>query len=298
MMEQKEKSIVYKLVLVGVPLLALYLFYQFNVVKLFNEGFTGHELMDLDAVKKLFRYHTFGLYVAFEVKHLVGYIMLCGFVLLAASEAFLVGRFLNVVRIVGGIVLSCGYLSFFFMEAHGFCGAGFWTPFLLLLFYFCLAYVTLPDEGKLPIENRIGILLLVIAVFFLAFLPFTKTGSRVYDFYHDSSDGDDQLIRYAAYVTYLAFYACIVSLTRKRKMPDWEFWVAFVMALCCHVFVFLRVIDYPSGTGLSVGYYASLALIVGIFVWLRGVNSDGEEKEPTEFEKMNKQVEETMRREE
>jgi hypothetical protein len=28
------------------------------------------------------------------------------------------------------------------------------------------------------------------------------------------------------------------------------------------------------------------------------VNSDGEEKEPTEFEKMNKQVEETMRREE
>ena len=104
MMEQKEKSIVHKLVLVGVPLLALYLFYQFNVVKLFNEGFTGHELMDLDAVKKLFRYHTFGLYVAFEVKHLVGYIMLCGFVLLAASEAFLVGRFLNVVRIVGGIV--------------------------------------------------------------------------------------------------------------------------------------------------------------------------------------------------
>ena len=120
MMEQKERSIGHKLLLVGVPLLALYLFYQFNVVKLFNEGFTGHELMDLDAVKKLFRYHTFGLYVAFEVKHLVGYIMLCGFVLLAASEAFLVGRFLNVVRIVGGIVLSCGYLSFFFMEAHGF----------------------------------------------------------------------------------------------------------------------------------------------------------------------------------
>ena len=93
MMEQKERSIGHKLLLVGVPLLALYLFYQFNVVKLFNEGFTGHELMDLDAVKKLFRYHTFGLYVAFEVKHLVGYIMLCGFVLLAASEAFLVGRF-------------------------------------------------------------------------------------------------------------------------------------------------------------------------------------------------------------
>lgn len=108
MMEQKERSIGHKVLLVGVPLLALYLFYQFNVVKLFNEGFTGHELMDLDEVKKLFRYHTFGLYVAFEVKHLVGYIMLCGFVLLAASEAFLVGRFLNVVRIVGGLYCLAG----------------------------------------------------------------------------------------------------------------------------------------------------------------------------------------------
>ena len=296
MMEQKERSIGHKLLLVGVPLLALYLFYQFNVVKLFNEGFTGHELMDLDAVKKLFRYHTFGLYVAFEVKHLVGYIMLCGFVLLAASEAFLVGRFLNVVRIVGGIVLSCGYLSFFFMEAHGFCGAGFWTPFLLLLFYLCLAYATLPDESKIPIENRIGILLLIIAVFFLAFLPFAKSGSRVYDFYHNSSDGDDQLIRYATYVSYFAFYACIASLKWKRKMPGWELWVAFFMALCCHVFVYLRFKDYPSG--LSVGYYVSLFFIIGIFLWLRGVNSGGEEKESTEFEKMNKQVEEAMRREE
>lgn len=116
MMEQKERSIGHKVLLVGVPLLALYLFYQFNVVKLFNEGFTGHELMDLDEVKKLFRYHTFGLYVAFEVKHLVGYIMLCGFVLLAASEAFLVGRFLNVVRIVGG---DCIVLRVFVFLLYG-----------------------------------------------------------------------------------------------------------------------------------------------------------------------------------
>ena len=145
----------------------------------------------------------------------------------------------------------------------------------MLLFYLCLAYATLPDESKIPIENRIGILLLIIAVFFLAFLPFAKSGSRVYDFYHNSSDGDDQLIRYATYVSYVAFYACIASLKWKRK---------------------ILFKDYPSG--LSVGYYVSLFFIIGIFLWLRGVNSGGEEKESTEFEKMNKQVEEAMRREE
>uniref|UniRef100_UPI0035620B7F hypothetical protein n=1 Tax=Bacteroides finegoldii TaxID=338188 RepID=UPI0035620B7F len=163
----------------------------------------------------------------------------------------------------------------------------------MLLFYLCLAYATLPDESKIPIENRIGILLLIIAVFFLAFLPFAKSGSRVYDFYHNSSDGDDQLIRYATYVSYAAFYVCIASLKWKRKMPDWELWVAFLW-LCVACFCVSK--DYPSV--LSVGYYVSLFFIIGIFLWLRGVNSDGEEKESTEFEKMNKQVEEAMRREE
>ena len=137
----------------------------------------------------------------------------------------------------------------------------------MLLFYLCLAYATLPDESKIPIENRIGILLLIIAVFFLAFLPFAKSGSRCMTFYHNSSDGDDQLIRYAIYVSYVAFYACIASLKWKRK----DAWLgalgSFFYGSVLSCFVYLRFKDYPSG--LSVGYYVSLFFIIGIFLWLR-----------------------------